>query len=167
MKATEIDVRSQFRPVLGTRPWRVKLGVGSFLTFDFGTRIRENGHIHGQWHLWIYLSNWVLLHGERQLADSDSERKVIMTAMRRLDAVPLTQVDFDPHAEKTKFVFEDFRLIVSPADYLDDRDERDEFWMFFMPDNEVLAVGPKGVKLERSSPEADKIARHTNRVFID
>jgi len=141
------DIRHYFKPVLGTPPWRAKLGIGSFLTFEFGPKIKAHGHVHGKWHLWIYLSNWILLHGERQLVDSDSERKIIAVALRRLQSTALTEVQLDPRDFKTTFIFEDFRLIVSAADYLDGPDQRDHYWLFFMP-GEVLEVGPSGVTIE-------------------
>jgi hypothetical protein len=141
------DIRHYFKPVLGLPAWRVKLGVGSFVTFEFGRRKKVDGHIHGEWHLWIYLSNWALLHGERQLVDSDSDRRVISVALRRLEGVALTDVQLDPRDFRTTFVFGNFGLVVSAADYLDDPDKRDHYWLFFMP-GEVLRVGPAGVSIE-------------------
>jgi hypothetical protein len=157
MKGAAVEIRQHFQPVLGTRPWRVKPGVGSFLTFEFGPRIRAHGHVHGQWHLWIYLSNWTLFRGQRQLVDSDADRKLITISTRRLEEKPLTDIDFDPRTRKTTFLFDDFRLVVSPADYLDDGDERDDYWILFMPDNEVLAVGPAGMRVEQAD------AAHSSR----
>ena len=150
MKAAAVEIRQYFRPVFGTRPWRVRLGVGSFLTFEFGPRIKAHGHLHGQWHLWVYLSNWILFHGERQLVDSDADRKLIAVSIRRLEGAALTEVDFDSRSRTTTFFFGDFRLVVSPADYLEDPDERDDFWMFFVPSNEVLAVGPGGIRVAQA-----------------
>jgi len=151
MKAAAVEIRQYFQPVFGTPPWRVKLGVGSFLTFEFGPRIKSNGHVHGQWHLWIYLSNWKLLHGDRLLVDSDADRKLITISTRRLVGESLTDIDFHARTRKTTFSFGDFRLVVSAADYLDSPDERDDYWIFFMPDNEVLAVGPSGIHMEQGS----------------
>jgi hypothetical protein len=151
MKAAAVEIRQYFQPLFGTPPWRVKLGVGSFLTFEFGPRIKTYGHVHGRWHLWIYLSNWKLLHGDRQLVDSDADRKLITIATRRLEGESLTDIDFNARTRKTTFSFGDFRLVVSPADYLDSPDERDHYWIFFMPDNEVLEVGPSGIQLEQGN----------------
>jgi hypothetical protein len=150
MKTSAIDIRQTFQPVLGMRPWSVKVGVGSFLTLEFGPRIKAHGHIHGKWHLWIYQSNWKLFHLDRELVDSANDRKLISVSIRRLKETALTNVDCDPSSGKTVFSFEKFRLVVSAADYLDRPDERDHYWMFFMPDNEVLEVGPAGVRVERS-----------------
>jgi len=123
--------------------------VGSFLTFEFGPRVKTDGHVHGRWHLWIYLSNWKLFRGERQLVDSDADRKLITISTRRLEGKSLTDIDFNVRTRKTTFSFGDFRLVVSPADYLHSPDERDHYWIFVTPDNEVLAVGPSGVRVEK------------------
>jgi len=144
-----VDIRQYFQPVFRTPPWKVKLGVGSFLTFEFGPRVRAHGHVRGQWHLWIYLSNWKLFRGNRQLVDSDADRKLITVSTRRLEEKALTNLDFNTDTQETTFFFDDFRLVVSPADYLDRPDDRDNYWMFFMPDNEVLAVGPAGIRVEQ------------------
>jgi hypothetical protein len=149
MKDAVVDIRQYFQPVFRTPPWKVKLGVGSFLTFEFGPRVRAHGHVRGQWHLWIYLSNWKLLRGNRQLVDSDADRNLITVATRRLEEKALTNLDFNADTRETTFSFDDFRLVVSPADYLDHPDDRDNYWMFFMPKNEVLTVGPAGIRVEQ------------------
>jgi hypothetical protein len=151
MKTAAVDIHQYFQPVIGVRPWRVKLGVGSFLTFEFGPRIKTAGHVQGRWHLWIYLSNWKLFHGDRLLVDSNADRKPMTVATRRLEGEILSAVDFDPRAQETIFTFNDFRLAVSPADYLNDSDDRDNHWIFFMPNNEVLAAGLSGIHVEQGS----------------
>lgn len=145
------DIRQYFQPVFQMPPWKVKLGVGSFLTFEFGPRVRAHGHLRGQWRLWIYLSNWKLFRGNRQLVDSDADRNLMTVATRRLEEKALTNLDFNVDTRETTFSFGDFRLVVSPADYLDNPDEQDQYWMFFMPDNEVLAVGPTGIRVEQET----------------
>jgi len=152
MKAEAVEIRRYFEPVLRSRPLRVKSGVGSFLTLEFGPRTKAYGHLRAEWRLWIYLSNWTLFHGDHPVVDSDADRKRIMIVARRLEEeASLTDVDFDPRNKVTTFFFEEFRLVVSPADYVDNPDDRDNFWMFFMPGNEVLAVGPSGARVEHAS----------------
>jgi hypothetical protein len=151
MKVKTAEIRSCFADLIGTRPWRVKLGYGSFLTFEFGAKIRAYGFVHGESHLWIYLANWTLFHGPRRLVDSDDARKVITAGIRRLSDCRLIGVVFEGAAQKTVFVFETFRLEVTPADYLDAPDERDQYWMLFMPGNEVLSLGPAGIRTEAAA----------------
>jgi len=150
MKTVAIDIREHFRPIVGLRPWRVSLGVGSFLTFDFGRKVKEDHHLRGEWYLWIYQANWSLRHRDRKLADSDSRRTIIEVATQRLEEAELTSVSFDPQTSVTEFQFGEFYLLVSPADYLDSPDDRDEYWLFFMPGNLVLTAGPDGVSLGSS-----------------
>ena len=142
------------------------MGVGSFLTFQFGPRIKTDGHVYGRWHLWIYLSNWKLFRGERQLVDSDADRKLITVSTRRLEGEALTEIDFNARTRKTTFSFGDFRLVVSPAEYLDNPDERDHYWIFFMPDNEVLAVGPDGIQVEREIARHPSVDRKKHKIEI-
>jgi hypothetical protein len=94
------------------------------------------------------LPNWKLFRGERVLVDSDTDRRLVTISVRRLLETSLTDVDFDPRTRKTKFFFDDFCLLVTPADYLERVDDRDDYWIFYMPDNEVLAAGPAGIRVE-------------------
>ena len=112
--------------------------------------MRSRGHLHGQWHLWIYLSYWALFHGDRQLVDSNADRKLISVSIRRLEESELTSIDFDPRTRTTAFTFGDFRLVVSATEDQDSMDDRDHYWMFFVPNNEVLTVGPAGIKMEQA-----------------
>jgi|SRR5579884_2478495 hypothetical protein len=146
----KLRVAEYFQPIVGMQPWKAKLGVGSFLTFEFGPKVKKHGLIHGQWHLWIYMADWRLVHGTRYLADSDADRRVIAVAIRRLEEKPLTSVDFDSNTRETTFVFDDFQLQVSPSREMEEVDERDCYWMFFMPENEVLSVGPAGIRTEQA-----------------
>lgn len=146
-KMTHVD--EHFRPVLGMRPWKAKLGIGSFLTFEFGPRLKAHGVTHGQWHLWIYLTNWKLFHRGRRLADSDADRKLIQVAIRRLEGAALTEVNYSPNSHRTTFVFDDFRLVTEPTQD-SELDGRDYYWMFFLPNNEVLTLGPSGAQVTQA-----------------
>ncbi len=152
MKDTAVQIREYFKPVLGARPLRVKPGVGSFLTFEFGPRSKAYGHLQARWRLWIYLSNWALFHGDHQLVDSGADRKRITIIAHRLEEeASLTDVEFDSRSRRTTFFFKDFRLVVSPADYLEDVDDRDDYWIFFMPGDKAVALGPSGIQVEKGA----------------
>lgn len=146
MKTTTTDVTACFGSIVGQPPWRARRGHGSFLTFDFGLRMLRGGHAQGTYVLWVYLSNWVLSRNDRELVNSDSDRRQIEVAVRRLEQAPFRGVELQSDRRETVFEFGDFRLAVSPADYIEDPDKRDNYWMFFMPEERVLAVGPEGVQ---------------------
>jgi hypothetical protein len=63
-----------------------------------------------------------------------------------LEQAPFRGVELQSDRPETVFIFGDFRLAVLPADYIEDPDKRDNYWMFFMPEERVLAVGPEGVQ---------------------
>lgn len=147
MGTVAVDIRQCFRPIIGQRPWRARVGVGSFLTFDFGPKVSVDGHQAGTWHLWIYMSNWVLMRGDLKLVDSDSHRPAISAAVRRLEAEIFDDIQFDTNTRFTVFSFGDFRLTVTPADYVDNPEEAGESWMFFMPDHLVLTSGQGGLQI--------------------
>jgi len=67
--------------------------------------------------------------------------------VRRLEGTDFSGMEFDPKKSTTVFSFGDFRLIVTPADYLDSPDDHDRYWLFFMPDDLVLSAGPGGVEV--------------------
>ena len=150
MSTVAVDVQECLKPILGQRPWRARRGVGSFLTFDFGPKLRSHGQEHGTWHLWIYLARWSLKHNGRQLVTSDSEKHPISVAVRRLEAAKFLGVELEPQNSTASFAFGDFRLVVAPADYLEDPGDRDEYWLFFMPNNLVLTAGPSGIDVRPS-----------------
>jgi hypothetical protein len=52
------EITKLARSLMHQAPWRVGLGWGSFLTFEFGTPIAEGGATHGEWHLWLRMCNW-------------------------------------------------------------------------------------------------------------
>lgn len=157
MKTQGNDICAQFAKLKGQHPWRARLGHGSFLTFDFGPRVVKDGHVYGTWHLWVYLSNWVLTHNGQQLATSDSNRHQIALAVRRLENVPFTGIELDSKRPNTVFHFDHFRLSVSPADYVENPDRRDEYWLFFMPGDKVITASPGGIELRPSDIDGAKL----------
>ena len=145
MRLTRSAALRCFGPVLGKRPWRASLGFGSFLTFEFGQRVRHGRFWHGTWHLWIYMASWRLEGPHGLLATSDSPRELIRRVVPRLAAHPLTAVEIKPGARYTTFEFgRRFVLKVAPfsAEEETNTDPAD-YWLFFMPRHMVLAVRPR------------------------
>jgi hypothetical protein len=155
MKDASSNARKYFDVILGEKPWRARLGIGSFLTFDFGPRQRNNGHFVGKWRLWIYQAEWILRNREKEIVTSESERRYIALAVRRLENEPLSDVVVEPSKMRTEFRFGSFQLLVRPATYLSREElmERDHYWFFFMPGQRVLTFGPGDKISERSSNE--------------
>jgi hypothetical protein len=140
-------IREQLEPILGMRPWRARLGWGSFLTFDFGKKVRQDNHWCGTWHIWIQNCKWRLAKGERKIVDSESERHLMENAIRNLENYVLSDFQTQHDAELTLFVFgPDLRLICSP--YPDPEPDED-IWTLFAP-GQILTVGANHrVELQR------------------
>jgi len=143
----QINVGQIFQPVIGMTPARAKLGVGSFITFDFGPLSRIDHHMVGKWHLWIYQSYWSLSDKQREIVNADSDRRYINLAIARLENVKFSGVKFDVNSLETDFRFGELHLTVRRPDYIGELDDRDHFWMFFLPNKQVLSVGESGVNL--------------------
>ena len=148
MKNTHVDIKQTFEPVVGLKPTRVKLGVGSFLTFDFGPLTRVDRHMFGKWHLWIYQAFWKLSDNRRSIVNADSDRRLISLAVTRLENSVFSGVHLK--GLETVFDFDQYRLTVTPPEYVNELDDRDHFWMFFVPGNRVLSLGTSGVRLSAS-----------------
>jgi len=128
-----------FGPIVGKRPWRARLGWGSFLTFEFGPKIKVKGHLHGIWHLWIYMCEWDLVVN-RQVLNSEDPRTKINRFVRLLEHKPLTDVTVD--SAITAFHFGQHAKLVCrpPSDGNFGPDS--PYWMLFMPEDKVLEYGP-------------------------
>ncbi len=134
------QVKVKIEALLGKSAWQVSLGVGSFITFEFGAVIANEKipqRPHGEWHLWITHCAWCLQEGETFVAGSEDPRSELQQAVKRLMNRELRTVELTPIWE-TKFVFSDdvvlHLLPVHSSEY--------EHWMLYTPDGNVLCVGP-------------------------
>jgi len=160
VRATRSAALRCFEPILGKRPWRASLGFGSFLTFEFGKRVKFGGFWHGTRHLWICMSSWRLDGPDGLLATSDSPRKLISRVVPRLAAHPLTAVEIKPRARCTTFEFgRRFFLKVMPfSEEEETGTDPAEYWLFFMPRHMVLTIRPRcGISIDRSDRPRKKL----------
>lgn len=153
MRVTRSAALRCFEPILRRRPWRASLGFGSFLTFEFGKRVRQGKFWHGTWYLWIYMSSWRLDGPKGLLATSDSPRELIGRVVPKLAAHPLTAVEIKLRARSTTFEFgRRFLLKVMPfSEEEETSSDPADYWLFFMPRRMVLTMQPRcGISLQRS-----------------
>ena len=144
MAVTEADIQeieAKLEPLIGQAAWGVSLGVGSFVTLEFGALVPPHdgeGVPHGQWHLWIYCSAWRIDEGNEVLTGSEDSREKLEAAVRRMDGLVLQHVGVSPPALETSFNFDQgISLRVFPI-----FSEGFEHWMLYTPDGNVLTVGP-------------------------
>lgn len=134
-------ITSKAAPLLGMTVWGARLGVGSFITAEFGSAIPprdEMSQEHGEWHLWITYAAWRLEQGIKTLAACEDSRPKIKAAIKNLNGLALLSVDVVSPALDTLFMFDDsVKLRVFPI-----YSEEYEHWQLFIPDGNVLTLGP-------------------------
>lgn len=132
-------IQEHVRPLIGQRAWGAAVGYGSFVTVEFGRpTATDRGRTHGEWHLWVYCCAWRLEHGERIVAASEDDRAALEEAVRRQDGLVLRSIDVVLPGLDTRFVFDDQLTLHLFGVY----SEGPEHWMLFLPDGNVLSVGP-------------------------
>lgn len=143
-----------FSHVAGLRAWSPAVGVGSFLTIEFGApRVTSAGVTQGAFHLWIYGSSWVIRKSAEEMAASDDEREAMIAGARALDGALVRGAEFDPVSMTMILRFDpDLELSVSP---LGDPDM--EEWLLYLDDGNVITAGPgKLVTLESAAAPGGK-----------
>ncbi len=157
-------INNIFNPIYGKPSWQVEQGYGSFLTFEFGKphleireprqvsaqaseKVRKNlarrhVHVHGEWHLWIYLCDWRIFFQGQELANDTSNRRTIKKATRELDGQALTQVIISSSIVTT-FEFDlGGRLEVIPN--YDVYEKTDDLWHLYEPSGKVFTLRADG-----------------------
>ena len=145
-------IQSKIAPLIGQRAWQPNQGIGSFLTFEFGTkvprkpikskllkRIRKGPQLdRGEWHLWIYMCEWRIEKGSEILAGSEDDHSKVEIALQSFNNKTLTSMEILSSFLDTLFIFEDEVNLRTFS-----RDSKEcEHWMLFTPDENVLSLGP-------------------------
>jgi hypothetical protein len=133
-------IQGIINPLLGHTAWDVKLGVGSFITMEFGNRlIGAHGKSRGEWYLWVYCCGWYLEQPNGIFIGCEDPRDNIKKEITTLDGHVLEAVVISPTAFETNFVFDrGFVLHTFPLNFIDPR----KHWMLFTPQGKVLVLGP-------------------------
>jgi len=140
------EVETLFRGLVGQMAWGAKVGWGSFVTVEFGPKRLQNHHYHGDWHLWLYQCDWSLKSATHEMANSESKRGVMQTAIDNLNGREFLKISFDRQHMVTRFVFRgDLCLACQPYG---DSEPNEEAWMLFMPNKQVASLVPRGLKCE-------------------
>jgi hypothetical protein len=123
----------------GLTPWGVRLGVGSFLTLEFGAPEAETSGPtkHGVMHLWLYLCSWRIQTRGKPILGSEDERQ-------RIEAV-LKELEFG-EAEKIELVGPSldlaiqFRSGTKLLTFSTSSTHEQEEWKLYMPDGNCFTV---------------------------
>lgn len=140
-------------PLLGHTAWNVKLGVGSFITMEFGNRvIGAHGKPRGEWYLWTYCCGWYLEKPDGVFIGCQDPRDIIKQEITTLEGHILEVVVISATAFETNFVFDrGYVLHTFPLNFIDPC----KHWILFTPQEKVLVLGP-GMNWSYESSSSNK-----------
>jgi hypothetical protein len=147
MKMTNMDLSAEIlkinkiiQPLMGNEAWGVKLGVGSFITMEFGAPVTKSAkYVHGEWHLWIYCCGWYLENPNHIFIGSEDPRDILKSEVTVLEGLRLENILISPIAFETNFLFSNGKVLHTfPLNFIDPC----EYWKLFTPNGKVLILGP-------------------------
>ncbi len=155
MTVTEMDIheiQAKIQPLLGKKAWGVSIGVGSFLTLDFGAKLIDKKvpeRPYGEWHLWITHCAWRLEKGTEVIVASEDPRSELKKKVLSLENLALQSVKLTAPALETTFFFEGETILRLFPIYTQEYDH----WKLYTPDENVLVIGPGTQWLYHSADE--------------
>jgi hypothetical protein len=142
---TKEDIDNIYRivqPMLGQIAWSVRLGVGSFVTMEFGNIISITPkNKRGEWLLWIYYCGWYLEKPNGIFIGSGDSRDVLKKEVKVLEGQKLADIEISTVAFDTNFIFDNHNVLHTfPISFCDDC----ESWKLYTPERKVLLIDPRG-----------------------
>lgn len=135
------EIRKILYPILGKKAWGAAIGVGSFLTIEFGGPIQKevkSDRLHGEWNVWLYGCGWRIEQGDTILVGSEDQSEKIASVIEVINGLRLLDVTLNGPAYDTIFIFENDVRISTFQIYTEEM----ESWYFYLPDHFVLIIGP-------------------------
>jgi hypothetical protein len=155
-----MQIEKIFRTLYGKPCWGVRPGYGFCLTLEFGrphlevrepvvasqsasAKVRKGLArrvvcVHGEWHLWIYCCDWIVVSGSKRIGGSSTKADV-RRAADFLDGQALTGFSISPRKVACAFEF-DLGATLKTRPY----DNISEQWLLYEPSRKVLTVRADG-----------------------
>ncbi len=143
-----LQIQNLIAPLINKSAWGVSLGIGSFVTMEFGNpkepKDSKKERYFGEWHLWIQYCNWVLLRDGIEIVDSEDKRQSIRQKLTLLEGAVFRSLQISSNQRTMEFNF-DNDLVLKLSEY-DEQDEQDnlDMWWFFTTNDHVLHVNMAG-----------------------
>lgn len=139
MTSDRRSIADEVRKLVGLPIWSPRLGVGSFVTIEFGgTRHSSVGLLVGEYSLWVYGAAWSLGRGEADVATSDDAAPRMSAAVSALAGGLVTGACCDPASLGLRIEIDHASVLTTVA--ADDDDM--EHWLLYLPDETVIVAGP-------------------------
>jgi hypothetical protein len=135
------EIQATVAPLLRHKAWNVSLGVGSFITLEFGEPLplgEQDKRIHGEWHLWVYMCAWRLEKNNEFIAGCEDPRDQLIEDVKLMEGLAIKSIEILAPACDTIIHFEDEVILRLFSIY----SKENEHWMLFAPDGNVLVMGP-------------------------
>jgi hypothetical protein len=123
----------------GQAPWAVKLGIGSFLTMEFGKpeQTESSPYIHGEWHLWLYMCNWRIESGNIISTGSNDDRLTIDTTLKETLLGSVENITLLHPALDLSIQFSSGTKLHT---FSSSSDREEGQWKLFTPDDHCLTI---------------------------
>lgn len=140
--------------VIGLRAWEPSVGVGSFLTIEFGNpRVTSVGIRQGEFHLWVFGASWEIRERARIIASSSDDHDAMVDGARALDGALLRSFRFDREQMTLDLRFDsNVELAVTPL-----RDPEMEEWLLYLDDGMVITAGPGEIVTHKSASDLRRL----------
>lgn len=155
-------VSKAFKQVYGKPCWGVEYDRNVNLSMSFGDPIlkirepiqsispsnkirelfaRRHVTVKGKWWLWIFCAYWKLSFDGERAASGTSSFRQIQIGLAKLSGQILKQVEINPQTGATRFVF-DLGGLLEVRRF--ERDSKEDLWMLYAPNGNVLTVRSDG-----------------------
>lgn len=134
MSASDERIQTFTEQLIGQTAWGVQLGWGSFLTFEFGTPMTEEGATRGEWHLWLRMCNWRVETQKEVMCCSGDEPAYIDGKVADCDWGTVRQISLERPGLDLEVVFSSGRVLRA---FISSSTEEDQ-WMLYGPNRMTL-----------------------------
>lgn len=134
------QIQNKVRPLIGQKVWGVELGVGTFVTMEFGAPLQDDPRLppRGEWHLWTYYCAWQIECDGEVLAASEDPRDLLEQTLREFNELTLLGLEITRPTLVTELRFERGMILrLFPVCTMDNN-----AWMLYDPTDYVLEIGP-------------------------
>jgi hypothetical protein len=126
--------------LVGRSTWGVELGIGSFVTMNWGESLPsdQDGFVYGEWYMWLYCCGWRIEQTHSIIVGSYDSPAVIEESIQNLEGKKVISVELSPNLGDLVLTFEN-ELVLK---VFNESSQAASAWMLFTPEKHVIKAGP-------------------------